>query len=134
MTTYDLLHAAPNPVAKSGKHRFFARNSKIAGVQKAIQALTVALLSDHFPTATGITFLQSIKSGQFRDSASLKASFSIGKQSLLDYLRDTSRPANEIIEDLNITDVAVTEDKLYISFEVTFASSATQTYEMPIPL
>jgi hypothetical protein len=134
MTTYDLLHAAPNPAAKSGQQRFVTRDSKISGMQKAIQALTVALLSDNFPTNTGIKFIQNIKSGKFRDSASLRADFSLYKSNILDYLRDTSRPANEIIEDLSITDVALTTDKLFISFEVTFASNATQTYEMPIPL
>lgn len=132
--TYDLLQAAPSPVGKSGLQRFYTRNSKIAGPQKALQALTIALLSDNFPTSTGIMFMKNIESGKFRDRAGLTADFSLYKSNIIEYLADSSRPANETIEDLNITDVIVSEDKLSITFDVTFASGSTLSYEMPIPL
>jgi hypothetical protein len=131
---YDILHAAPNPINKSGKQHFYARDSKIAGPQKALQSLTVALLSSSFPMDTGIYFMRNIRAGKFRDRSSLMADFSLYKSEIIAYLSDSSRPANEIIEDLAITDVNVDVDKLFITFTVTFASSETLTYEMPIPL
>lgn len=134
MSKYDILQAAPVPAGKTGLQRFYTRDSKISGPQKALQALSIALLSDNFPTDTGIMFMKNIESGKFRDRSGLMADFSIYKSNIIEYLADSSRPASETIEDLNITDVIVSEDKLSITFSVTFASGTTLSYEMPIPL
>lgn len=134
MTTYDLLHASPNPAAKTGLESLTIKNYKIAGVQKAIQALTAALLSDSFPTNTNIRFMQQIRAGAYRDSTTIKADFALYKDDIIAYLQDTSRPSSEIIDDLSIDDVIVNVDKLSISMSVKFASGTTLTYEMPVPL
>lgn len=134
MTTYDLLHAAPSPPAKSGLDSLTIKNYKVAGPQKSLQALTAALLSDSFPTETNIRFMRQIRAGAYRDSTILKADFAMYKDDIIAYLQDTSRPSSEIIDDLSIDDVIVNVDKLSISMSVKFASGTTLTYEMPVPL
>jgi len=132
--TYDILHAAPN--GPNGPVLMGFRNLKISGPQKALQALTVTLLSSTRPLAgVSIRFIDDIKSNLIRDKARLSSQLLVDLPAILAEINTASREDNEVITNVSILDVTSSSpDSISIRMKVDFRSGTSVPYELPVEL
>lgn len=134
MSTYDLSHAVPITGTPTGQLTLKTRNSKITGMQKAIQNLVVVLLSEGGPIDTGIDFYAKLKRGYYRDKATLSADLDTYSEAIFATINDSSRPSNETITAIAVNDIIVNVDSAVITLSITFASGEATTYDFPVNL
>lgn len=132
--TYDILHAAPN--GPSGAVLMGFRNLKISGPQKALQSLTVTLLSSTRPLdSVSIKFIEDIKNNRIRDKARLSSQLLIDLPAILAEINTASRPDSEYITNVSILDVSSgSPDSISIRLKVDFRSGTSVPYELPVEL
>ncbi len=135
---YDIEHASPAKSEPSGRSVLEFKNNKITGPQKTLQSFVVAILSEGGPLSTDKTaasFITQIKNNTLRSKSDISNVFVLLRPSLLIAINDASRPDNEVISEIEITEVNVSSvDGLSITFEVTFLSGANTTFVVPVKL